>query len=407
MSAVAVTVRMYNVGFGDCFLLTIPDGKAVRRILIDCGTHPASTGPRSAADAAKQLLADLSEDGAKPRIDVVVATHRHRDHVSGFSDEKLWGKVEVGEVWLPWTEDPKDPAAARLLKRMSKVALALDNARSGMRAAPALSLASALIENSLTNEKPMLTLHEGFAGTPRRRYLSAGSDVSDAPLGKVGVHVLGPSKDEKVIRKLEPPKDESWMLIAEDNPQPDAEHRAFDEGWAISWDEFHDTKAFEQLRPDGQIVGAIRRVAADEILFAAASLEKAVNGTSLVLIFEVGDLLLLFPGDAQWGTWQTILDDANMRSLVQRASFYKIGHHGSHNATPESFVKEVLAANVWAALPFAKVEIWPNIPHPDLLAALVKKKARLLRSDDPPAAAMPGVTVREDISIDLSFKSTA
>lgn len=404
MTRATVTVRMYNVGFGDCFLLTIAEGRAaVRRILIDCGTHPASTGPRSAADAAEQLLADLSENGAKPRIDVVVATHRHRDHVSGFSDQKLWAKVEVGEVWLPWTEDPKNPAAVRLLERMSGVALALDTARGLMQAAPALTLASALIENSLKNEKPMQTLHEGFAGTARRRFLSAGSDLSDAPLGKVRVHVLGPSTDEKVIRKLEPPNDQSWMLIAEDDPQPAAEHRAFDEGWAIGWDDFHATKAFEDLRPGGQIVGAIRRVAADEILFAASSLEKAVNGTSLVLVIEVGDLVLLFPGDAQWGTWQTILDDAKMRSLVQRASFYKIGHHGSHNATPQSFVKEVLAANVWAALPFAKVEIWPNIPHPDLLAALVDKKARILRSDEPPALAIPDVKVRKDISIDLSF----
>lgn len=407
MTGTTVTVRMYNVGFGDCFLLTIPDGDAVRRILIDCGTHPSSTGPRSAADAAQQVLADLSEGGAKPRIDVVVATHRHRDHVSGFSDQELWDKVEVGEVWLPWTEDPKNPEAVRLVQRMSGVALALDTARSLMQAAPVLNLAAALIANSLTNEKPMLTLHEGFAGTPRRRYLSTGSDTSDAPLGNVRVHVLGPSRNEKVIRNIEPPKDQSWMRIVGDDPQPDAEHPVFDEGWAIDWEEFHATKAFDQLHPGGQIVGAIRRVAADEILFAAASLEKAVNGTSLVLVFEVGDLLLLFPGDAQWGTWQTILDDAKMRSLVQRASFYKIGHHGSHNATPQSFVKEVLAANVWAALPFAKVEIWPNIPHPDLLAALADKKARILRSDKPPAAAIPDVTVRQDISIDLSFHSNA
>ena len=407
MTRATVTVRMYNVGFGDCFLVTIPDGKAVRRILIDCGTHPASTGPRSASDAAKQILADLSKDGATPRIDVVVATHRHRDHVSGFRDQELWSKVEVGEVWLPWTEDPKNPAAVRLLERMSGVAFALDAARGLMQAAPAVSLASALIENSLANEAPMETLHQGFAGTPRRRFLSAGSDVSDAPLGKVGVHVLGPSTDEKVIRTLEPPKDQSWMTIADDDSAATVERRAFDEGWAIGLDEFRATKAFQELYPDDAILNAIKRVAADEILFGAAQLEKAVNGTSLVLVIEVGDLLLLFPGDAQWGTWQTILDDAKMRSLVQRATFYKIGHHGSHNATPQSFVKDVLAPNVWAALPFARVQIWPNIPHPDLLAALTDKKARIFRSDEPPAVAIPNVTVRENISIDLSFHSHA
>lgn len=193
------------------------------------------------------------------------------------------------------------------------------------------------------------------------------------------------------------------MLMAGGDGQPQDAAPAFDEGWAIDWDDFHATKAFADLQPGGQLVGAIRRVAADELLFAAASLEKSVNGTSLVLAFEVGDLLLLFPGDAQWGTWQTILDDPDMRALVQRAAFYKIGHHGSHNATPQGFVRDVLGPNVWAALPFAKVEIWPNIPHPDLLSALMVKKARILRSDEPPAAAIPDVTVRENVSIDLSF----
>jgi beta-lactamase superfamily II metal-dependent hydrolase len=403
MTDASVSVRMYNVGFGDCFLLSVPDGEAVRRILIDCGTHPSSTGEHSATDASRQLVADLSEGGSTPRLDVVVATHRHRDHVSGFSDAELWRQVEVGEVWLPWTEDPEDPAAVRLLNRMSGVALALDTARGFMPASPALTLATAIIENSLKNEKPMQTLHQGFAGSPRRRFLSVGTDLSSAPLGDAKVHVLGPSRDEQVIRTLDPPKEESWMTVVEAAPDTDGEYRAFDEGWAIGWDEFHATKAFEELRPGGQIVGAIRRVAADELLFAAASLEKAVNGTSLVLVFEIGELLLVFPGDAQWGTWKAILDDVEMRSLIQRASFYKIGHHGSHNATPATFVREVLASNVWAALPFAKVEIWPSIPHPELLAALTDKHARILRSDEPPANPEPEVTVRSDISIDLAF----
>jgi hypothetical protein len=60
MSAEQVVVRMYNVGFGDCFLLTLPTTAGPRRMLIDCGTHPASTGPRQARrDAMKDLFNDL------------------------------------------------------------------------------------------------------------------------------------------------------------------------------------------------------------------------------------------------------------------------------------------------------------------------------------------------------------
>ena len=36
-------VRMYRVGFGDCFLVTVPDGKKGKHILIDCGALKDST----------------------------------------------------------------------------------------------------------------------------------------------------------------------------------------------------------------------------------------------------------------------------------------------------------------------------------------------------------------------------
>lgn len=35
-----------------------------------------------------------------------------------------------------------------------------------------------------------------------------------------------------------------------------------------------------------------------------------------------------------WGTWLNVLQDPEWKSLLERVAFYKIGHHGSHNATP-------------------------------------------------------------------------
>lgn len=400
----SVTVRMYNVGFGDCFLLTVARGDGPWRMLIDCGTHPSSTGSRNAADAAEQILEDLTVDGAEPRIDVVAATHRHRDHVSGFEKREIWDQIDVGQVWLPWTEDPKDRRARDILERMSGIALALDAARGLMPSSPVLSLSMALIENSLRNEKPMETLHEGFAGRPTRHFLSAGFETTALVPTGVGVHVLGPSRDESVIRTMDPPKEESWMHLAENEPAADDSRPAFDPDWAISWEDFHATEEFIHLRPGGNVVGAIRRVAADDLLYAASSLEKSVNGTSLVLAFEIGDLVLLFPGDAQWGTWEAILKHADWRGLIGRARFYKIGHHGSHNATPRTFVDDVLPPEIWAALPFAPVEIWPRIPHPELLAAMKERGVEVLRSDHPPSAEkFTDVRVRDSVSVELSF----
>jgi len=63
-------------------------------------------------DVVQQVINDArSAPGEPARIDVVIATHRHRDHISGFADP-AWADVEVGEVWMPWTEKPDQPEAA-------------------------------------------------------------------------------------------------------------------------------------------------------------------------------------------------------------------------------------------------------------------------------------------------------
>ena len=57
---------------------------------------------------------------------MLVVTHEHWDHVSGFvqaRDAARPDKLTVGEVWLAWTEKPDDPtgdcAAQRNAPRQS------------------------------------------------------------------------------------------------------------------------------------------------------------------------------------------------------------------------------------------------------------------------------------------------
>jgi hypothetical protein len=65
-----------------------------------------------------------------------------------------------------------------------------------------------------------------------------------------------------------------------------------------------------------------------------------LNNTSVILLFEIGGSRLVFPGDAQLENWSYALhecDDADaIRKRLADARFYKVGHHGSLNATPKS-----------------------------------------------------------------------
>ena len=123
-----------------------------------------------------------------------------------------------------------------------------------------------------------------------------------------------------------------------------------------------------------------------------------MNNSSLAVAFELpGGHTLIFPGDAQFGNWLSwdrveFKDESGKalpvttKQLLNRAVVYKVGHHGSHNATPVEFLDEVLPdhASIWAAAASVHpVRNWPEIPRDPLLDVLRKHAEHVVRSDQP------------------------
>ena len=199
---VTATLRMYAVGFGDCFLLSIPRAdQRPWRMLVDCGVHVLGRSEHAMATVVGDLI-EVCSDDADPVIDVVVATHRHQDHVSGFDDAR-WSEVAVGEVWLPWSENPSDSVAQQLRTRLDATARNL-HLRFGADSAEVAGLAL----NSLSNEKAMTTLRDGFRGRARRCYLSTEEpnrrELTGLPDARV--HLLGPPRTPAAIKSMDPPE---------------------------------------------------------------------------------------------------------------------------------------------------------------------------------------------------------
>ena len=73
-------------------------------------------------------------------------------------------------------------------------------------------------------------------------------------------------------------------------------------------------------------------------------LDKVLNNTSVILLFEFAGRKLLFPGDAQIENWSYALEDApdakKTAALLADVDVYKVGHHGSLNATPKKALWE-------------------------------------------------------------------
>ncbi len=399
MNATDVRVVMYNVGFGDCFLVEFPTpSETPFRVLVDCGVHNA--GRRPGDWTMERTVAQIVERlGVDPHLDVVVATHRHQDHVSGFTSEQ-WAAVHVGEVWMPWTEGPTEDAQAIATGQVDaaeRLHAALDRERALADSSELRGLVG-LVGNSRPNARAMATLHEGFAGAARRRFLAVEDETVIRPDGCPGlaVHVLGPSRDPAVRRLMDPPGDERYLwrgglLGAPRNsasasapaaPNDVANRLPFDQRFAVPRERY--AQAWGHLVPDKDSIGACAW-SPDTVLDVAARLDHAVNNTSVMLAFELGDAVLLFPGDAQWGIWKSVLGRPAHRELLARTTFLKVGHHGSHNATPRAFLDGLVSDGQLdaAAVSVQRISQWPEIPRRPLLDTLARRAHAVYCSSDP------------------------
>lgn len=101
------SLRAYNVGFGDCLLLRLTySNDSQRSVLIDFGsTQLPQKAPRThMADIAANIA-----EASGGKLHMVVASHRHADHISGFGPEDTGKVIEGLEpeiVVQPWTEAP-------------------------------------------------------------------------------------------------------------------------------------------------------------------------------------------------------------------------------------------------------------------------------------------------------------
>ncbi len=506
-----VTVRMYRGILGDFFVLSHVIGTGpVYRALIDCGALQCigsrANKPATAAslDQLETCITSLLDEGS--HFNLVIATHEHYDHLSGFvkyNDQFTNAGFSIGELWLAWTENDADQLAVAIREGRSKGIEALNALVASDAAAKSFGLklddkkvrsqidglrdlmqfngeldpdAAQDFADKLVKAKPAsdpakkrprscrdaLNWLKQLAKEPNVRYLDPGQQVQFGHEGRLRASVLGPPRTRDRLLKMDPsaggkvsevyltdrddylallttmstrqqvsrarkgqamdgagsalPDDvEIFEPVDTDSPFKDfgpgpkvsltknkQGHQRVDSDWRVA--ELYYDPDNASRRIDGDWLGVAQTL--------ALKIDGDVNNTSLALAIEVpGRQVLLFPADAQVGNWLSWHDQdypskPNVKTgtgetaadILSRVVLYKVGHHGSHNATARAMGLELMTNPHLVALIPVVEEVakeqknssnphgWA-MPYDDLYTRLMTKTAgRIVRGDGDLAA---------------------
>jgi beta-lactamase superfamily II metal-dependent hydrolase len=322
-------IRAYNVGCGDCVYVRIPGGDQGFHILIDCGKKGDDVLLKKAIDHLKTELPAGKAQGKK-RLDLVVATHRHEDHIKGF-DADWFDDVEVGNVWLSVAMDPKHPQSegVRSLRQLAHETMS-QLAASGRALGDDMEALAALYGVSNQEADDLLMKKIPKANKIEPRFVHSGMKPKDQglklPRG-AAIHVLAPERDVDGYY-LGKDADATLRAISSLNAQLGATAKATSAPKNISQSDF------ELLQS---------RMMSNGLAFAAKE-SSIQNNLSVVLLIEWKKRRLLFVGDAEWegeyaegkhnGSWNVMWEKHKKTHLSKPVDFLKVGHHGSTNATP-------------------------------------------------------------------------
>lgn len=451
----AITLRMYRHGLGDCFLLRFPksNGDGTFNLLIDCGLISVASNPKEAMLKVVQDLADCTGS----RLDVVVMTHEHWDHASGFSEQQCqlaFRDINIKEVWYAWTEDPSNQLARKLRSERSSHLRALAAAHVALTAvnlganqtveserarrvgtllqffgieAGEINAGLGAAESALGKSRKAFEYLANREGVKVRYCDPASKPITLPGVGGVRVYVLGPPQNEAMIKRSSPTaKGKEVYELASEAETGESLRFAFERaaiGASSDGDSdlpFESTFCIRIGKQGSPVPGPLRKLMdqtwdapgeewrriendwTQAVETLALNLDSHTNNTCLVLAFELieSGKVLLFPGDAQVGNWLSWQDTSwKVRSpggaeevvtgpdLLSRTTFYKVGHHGSHNATLRAQgLEQMTSGDLVAFVPVFKDQAeknrWHEMPFKPLVKRLQEKTGgRLVFSD--------------------------
>lgn len=323
-----LTVRFYNVRFGDAILVTVPDRTSggnpiTRRILIDVGNAPLVASQVGGDDTVfKPVIEDILDQLDGKPLDLYVLTHEHLDHAQGLlhADRKLFPagefakKFKVRHVWLPGSAHPDYYDTHPNAKKQLDLAAAQYQAIQSYLTTTAVELEPSF-RSLLANNNPQST-------KACVEYLR-GLNPKQTHYIHRGVKLAGKHGFRDVDFSIWAPEEDTSDYYGRFQPLGLLEAAA--PGAAAT--ELPAPPAGVDLGAFLNLVESRTSGIADNLL----TIDAAANNTSIVFLLEWRGWKLLFAGDAEIRSWKTM----QREGVLSPVHFLKVSHHGSHNGTPD------------------------------------------------------------------------
>ena len=317
----SITLRAYNVLFGDALLVSWDEDDGAHHAWIDFGNF--HNDPNAVFEKVYNDV--LKRTGGK--LDLLVITHRHLDHMEGFFSLRKRFKADftIQRLWHAHVTPSLDHVfeiAARMLRSMLPASIPAGDSDIGRVFRNNFGASGDKIREQMAS-----ILKDIGVPTSRIFTIHRGLDLKPAlppGLKRLGIEVFGPEEDSKrYLQPLEHALQARGVAISTTNGRIKATARdPFDGARAVK---------FKKSSLAGLAdVARLRRQLQSGGLDVLGAVDTTRNNTSIVMRLTHGSVRVLLVGDAEEMSWEIM----RKNGAPLKADVIKVGHHGSINASP-------------------------------------------------------------------------